>query len=188
MGAVAGPMRHPTGLPETHGASVLSKRCLNPCLEDGPRLSSQRSIPLSLAAGWPPPRCALGQPAVFSMCGHGHWRSLPGSAGPVPENWNRVSCSAVSLGDASIFLKEIASVYFRPLRGVGRDAAAPFIVYESIGFVPETPTHFAAAVQHECGLHWCYVLRNWRKYLIKPVNFYTDNKNVSTDINVNKTK
>lgn len=28
---------------------------------------------------------------------------------------------------------------------------------------------------------------NWRKYLIKPVNFYTDNKNVSTDINVNKT-
>lgn len=29
---------------------------------------------------------------------------------------------------------------------------------------------------------------NWRKYLIKPVNFYTDNKNVSTDINVNNTK
>lgn len=33
-----------------------------------------------------------------------------------------------------------------------------------------------------------YVFWNWRKYLIKPVNFYTDNKNVSTDINVNKTK
>lgn len=134
VGAVAGPMRHPTGLPKTHGASVLSKRCLNLCLEDGPRLSSQRSIPLSLTTGWPPPRCALGQPAVFSTCGHGHWRILPGSAGPVLENWNRVSCSAASLGDASIFLKEIASVYFRPLRGVGRDAAAPFIVYESIGF------------------------------------------------------
>lgn len=26
------------------------------------------------------------------------------------------------------------------------------------------------------------------KYLIKPVNFYTDNKNISTDINVNETK
>lgn len=29
---------------------------------------------------------------------------------------------------------------------------------------------------------------NWGKYLIKPVNFYTDNKDVSTDINVNNTK
>lgn len=55
-------------------------------------------------------------------------------------------------------------------------------------FAFETPTHFAIAMQDECRLYWSYVLQNWRKYLIKPVNFYTDNKNVSTDINVNKTK
>lgn len=43
-------------------------------------------------------------------------------------------------------------------------------------FALDTPTHFATVMRHECRLHWFYVFWNWRKYLIKPVNFYTDNK------------
>lgn len=184
-----GPTRHLTGLPEADGTSILSKRCLNPFLGTAFawKDSTRGLFLVATICPWVTPEAS---PCYPQQIGGSQilwpWRGPFRIFTVTLETQLR---SADGLGDTSSFLRGgLLSAARRTPLADPAPCRRHCLCSKGSGLASQTHTHSAAAMHRECRLHWFYVWQNWRKYLIKPVNFYTDNKNVSTDINVNKTK